>query len=81
VSVLGLSQAELAPQALAAAVPRPVVRDRAADIDRGRAHPWDIVEVLKANGFMGMTIPKAYGGQDRGSGCSSLAVVRRRCRG
>src|ERR1700744_1025424 len=64
-SVLGLTQPEMALQARAAEGSRSAVRPRAADIDRSREYPYDIVEILRANGFMGMTIPKAYGGQDR----------------
>jgi alkylation response protein AidB-like acyl-CoA dehydrogenase len=41
------------------------VRRRAAGIDRSREYPYDLVEILRANNFTGMTIPKAYGGQDR----------------
>jgi len=39
------------------------VRDRAAEIDRTEEYPWDTVEVLTDNGFMGMTIPQEFGGQ------------------
>ena len=39
--------------------------DRAAEIDRSEQYPWNNVEDLKNSGFMGMTIPKAYGGQGR----------------
>src|ERR1700760_617800 len=35
---------------------------RAAEIDRSEEYPWDNVERLKAAGFFGMTIPRAYGG-------------------
>lgn len=42
-----------------------VVRPRAADIDAQEQYPWDIVEALKRAGFLGMTIPSAYGGQGR----------------
>ncbi len=38
---------------------------RAAEIDRSEEYPWDNVEELKAAGFMGMTIPREYGGQNR----------------
>ena len=34
----------------------------AAEIDRSEEYPWDNVERLKAAGFFGMTIPRAYGG-------------------
>jgi len=35
---------------------------RAAEIDRTEEYPWDNVELLCEAGFMGMTIPEAYGG-------------------
>ena len=35
---------------------------RAAEIDRTEEYPWDLVETLCEAGFMGMTIPKDYGG-------------------
>ena len=47
---------ELAPGPIAA---------RAAETDRTEEYPWDTVEPLKEAGFMGMTIPGAYGGAAR----------------
>ncbi|MBT6510899.1 MAG: acyl-CoA dehydrogenase family protein [Alphaproteobacteria bacterium] len=44
---------------------RDVIAPRAAETDRSEAYPWDNVEALTAAGFMGMTIPVAYGGQGR----------------
>lgn len=41
------------------------VAPRAAAIDSERLYPFDIVNGLNAHGFMGMTIPKVYGGQGR----------------
>lgn len=41
------------------------VAPRAAAIDRERIYPFDLARELAAAGFMGMTIPKAYGGQGR----------------
>ena len=38
---------------------------RAAKIDLSEQYPWNNVEDLKNGGFMGMTIPKAYGGEGR----------------
>lgn len=64
-SVLGLSETELALQARAADVSQTIVRPRAAEIDRSREYPYDIVQVLLDNKFMGMTIPAEYGGQGR----------------
>ncbi|MCP3970111.1 MAG: acyl-CoA dehydrogenase [Rhodobacteraceae bacterium] len=42
------------------------VRDRAAEIDRTEQYPWDTVEKLTKAGFMGMTIPREYGGRGLG---------------
>ena len=34
-------------------------------MDRTEQYPWDNIEALRDAGFMGMTIPEAYGGQGR----------------
>tara|TARA_B100000674_G_scaffold417227_1_gene367118 strand:+ start:942 stop:2171 length:1230 start_codon:yes stop_codon:yes gene_type:complete len=52
-------------QARARELARGSFEDRAADIDRTEQYPWHNVEDLKDGGFMGMTIPKEYGGQGR----------------
>ena len=39
---------------------------RAAEIDRSEAYPWDNVAALTEAGFMGLTIPPAYGGPGLG---------------
>lgn len=39
------------------------VRARAAEVDRTEEYPWDNIEKLTKAGFMGMTIPKEYGGR------------------
>ncbi len=62
---LGLSQDEIALQARARAFSRQVARPRAAAVDRDEQYPWDIVKALAEAGFLGMTIPKALGGQGR----------------
>lgn len=36
---------------------------RAAKIDQSEEYPWDNIKILTENGYMGMTIPKEYGGQ------------------
>lgn len=46
-------------------------KDRAMEIDRSEAYPWDNVDALVKQGFMGMTIPEQYGGQ----GASHLDAV------
>ncbi|WP_018319857.1 3-sulfinopropanoyl-CoA desulfinase [Bradyrhizobium sp. WSM2793] len=60
-----LSSQQLALKERAAALSNETIRKRAADIDRSREYPWDVVEALKAERFMGMTIPPDYGGQGR----------------
>lgn len=62
---LGLSRDEIALQARARAFSQDVVRPRAAAIDRDERYPWDVVKALGEAGFLGMTMPKALGGQDR----------------
>jgi alkylation response protein AidB-like acyl-CoA dehydrogenase len=42
-----------------------VFAERAAGYDEREEYPWDNVKELARAGFMGMTIPSAYGGQDR----------------
>lgn len=44
---------------------RSVVSPRAAETDRSEQYPWDLVKGLAEAGFMGMTIPQAYGGGGR----------------
>ena len=50
-----------------------VLRDRAAEIDRSEQYPWHNIETLKEAGFLGMTMPVAYGGQ--GLGWLDAAIV------
>ena len=38
------------------------IAPRAAEVDRTEEYPWANVEALTASSFMGMTIPKQYGG-------------------
>ena len=38
------------------------VRERAAEVDRSESYPWDTVERLRQEGFLGLTIPTEYGG-------------------
>ena len=44
---------------------RGVFAKRAAEIDRTEQYPWDNAKALNEAGFMGMTIPREYGGQGR----------------
>ena len=61
-----LSPAQQELQARARALAEAHMAPRAAEIDRTEAYPWDQVERLRAGGFVGMTIPKALGGQGLG---------------
>ncbi len=47
------------------------IAPRAAEVDRSEAYPWENVGILKNAGFMGMTLPTAYGGR----GASYLDAV------
>ncbi|MGL9618241.1 acyl-CoA dehydrogenase family protein [Bradyrhizobium sp. U531] len=60
-----LSSQQLALKERAAALSDGTIRGRAADIDTSRDYPWDVVAALKAERFMGMTIPAEYGGEGR----------------
>ena len=71
---LGLSSDGLALQARARAFARDVARARAAEVDAQEQYPWDIVTALTDAGFVGMTIPTAYGGQGR-SFLDAVAVI------
>ena len=55
----------------AAKLAKTVIQPRAADIDKTEEYPWHNVKALTEAGFMGMTIPEAYGGQ----GASYLDAV------
>ncbi len=57
-----LSTDQLALQEQARELANSVIRPRAAEIDREEQYPWDNVEALTRAGFMGLTIPKDYGG-------------------
>ncbi len=46
---------------------------RAADIDRSEAYPWENVALLRDAGFLGMTIPRSFGG--RGASYLDAVVV------
>ena len=47
------------------------IAPHAAETDRSEQYPWHCVDVLKREGFMGMTIPVEYGG----GGASFLQAV------
>ncbi len=61
--VLDGQQLEL--QARARDVAKSVIAPTAAETDRTEAYPWVVVDALREAGFIGMTVPKAYGGPGR----------------
>ena len=52
-------------QAKAREVAQDTIRARAAEVDRTEEYPWDRIETMKDAGFLGMTIPKEYGVNQR----------------
>jgi 3-sulfinopropanoyl-CoA desulfinase len=64
--VMQLGPDQRALQARARELAEGPIRARAAEVDASEAYPWDNVERLVAAGLVGMTIPKAYGGQGLG---------------
>jgi alkylation response protein AidB-like acyl-CoA dehydrogenase len=48
-----LSSQQIALKEKAAALSNGLLRKRAAEIDQSREYPWDVVEALKAERFMG----------------------------
>jgi alkylation response protein AidB-like acyl-CoA dehydrogenase len=68
---LGLNPDEIALQERARKFAYDVVRKSGIEIDRSGEYPWDVIEAMKAEGFLGMTIPREYGGQ----GASFLDAV------
>jgi alkylation response protein AidB-like acyl-CoA dehydrogenase len=61
----GLSPVEVDLQQRARTFAERVARPRAAQIDLEEQYPFDVVQELGKAGFLGMTIPKALGGQER----------------
>jgi alkylation response protein AidB-like acyl-CoA dehydrogenase len=62
---MNLTPDESALQARARAFARDVALPRAAAIDASGEYPWDVAQALAREGFCGMTVPPAYGGQGR----------------
>lgn len=66
-----LPAATKALQERARAIARREIAPHAVETDRSEQYPWHCVEVLKREGFLGMTIPPQYGGK----GASYLDAV------
>lgn len=58
-----LTDAQLDLQSRARALAEGPIKERAAEVDRTEEYPWDNVALLRDAGFLGMTIPEAYGGK------------------
>ncbi|MQA96691.1 MAG: acyl-CoA dehydrogenase [Streptosporangiales bacterium] len=58
-----LTPGQMGLQAQARELARREFAPYAAEIDRTEAYPWENVAKLRDAGFMGMTIPEAYGGR------------------
>jgi 3-sulfinopropanoyl-CoA desulfinase len=58
----GLTESQQAIQLAARELAEGEFLHRAAEVDASEEYPWDSVKLLAGNGFMGMTIPEAYGG-------------------
>jgi len=61
-----LTEAQQQLRARAAALAAEVIAPRAGDVDRSEQYPWDNVAALGEAGFLGMTVPRKYGGQGLG---------------
>jgi alkylation response protein AidB-like acyl-CoA dehydrogenase len=77
----GLTSDEVELQARARRFADDVVRPVAARIDSDGEYPWDVVREMTSAGFMGMTIPRAYGGQGRSllEACLVIEQLAREC--
>ena len=67
--------------ATAAAVAERELAPRAAGVDRDAAFPKDSIAALGANGLLGLTVPRAYGGLGQGPRTAAAVIdaVAQRC--
>ncbi len=61
-----LTQAQKDLKQRAAELAQRAIAPRAAAVDESEEYPWDNVRDLTEAGFMGMTVPRDYGGQGLG---------------
>ena len=73
--MFALTDEQLDFQARARDLAQNVIAPRAADVDHSEQYPWDNVAALRDAGFVGMTIPKEYGGQGRSFLDAVLLIV------
>ena len=60
-----LSHSQINLQERAKDLAQTTFRPRAIEVDQTEQYPWESIKALNEAGFMGMTIPKQYGGQSR----------------
>ena len=60
-----LTKDQIEIQARAREIASTLVAQNAVEVDKSEQYPWDNVKALTDAGFVGMTIPKAYGGPGR----------------
>ena len=66
-----LTQDQLGLREKARRIANEKIRPRVEEIDEKGEFPWDIFHVLKEEGLLGISFPKAYGGTERGAlGCA-----------
>lgn len=70
-NLFDLTQAQMRLRDEARTFAQSFVAGRAAEVDATEAYPWDTIEKLTQNRFMGMTVPKDLGGR----GASYLDTV------
>jgi alkylation response protein AidB-like acyl-CoA dehydrogenase len=61
--MISLSPSQLSLKAAARELAESEFRPRAAEVDRTEEYPWELIGKLNRAGFMGMTIPRSYGGK------------------
>ncbi len=79
---IALSDEQKELKALAAAFAHNVVATHVEEMDRTNNYPWLVVEALARDGFMGMTLPEKYGGDDTtGRGMAGTSAISPRPEG
>ncbi len=69
-----LNQAQRALKKQAQELARDVIAPTACETDKSEQYPWDNARALTDAGFMGMTIPQAYGGRGLGYLDATLVI-------
>ncbi len=70
----GLTEEEKMLQDMVRRLAKEKVAPGAEERDRASEYPWDMLELMKENGLMGIDFPEAYGGMDAGMLAHCIAV-------